>query len=450
MRMTRSRGRIFLLTPYSGENLGDQAILFYLVDCLKGLRGGLEIIGLTQRPHATAAIHRIPCFPCSAWVSAGVRGEWLQQPAANATAAERRVERAESRKTVTQNPLTGLLLSVPGVSWAVKALRQSARFSRLAVRNYLLTLRAYRILRPGDLLILAGGGQIDDEWGGAWRHPFTVWRWTRLARIRRCRVAAASVGWGSLRSPLSRFFFRAALSDASYLSYRDPQSIEFAAALGLSHQGSWVPDHAFGLRPSASWLSAPEARGDSVGISPIAYGRVGTWPTKDEQCYAVYLDAVSRFAAGLTEKGRLVKLFTTSEIDRHAVADMLVAIRGVPGANMDHVEVAATPSLEKLWPVLSSCGSIVASRLHGVILAHRLGVPTLAISFDRKVDAHMHLAGQQEFCLNIREVHERLLAEKHEILCAIGPRVHERLKDFFAECQAPLEMQCRALVDLLD
>ena len=443
--MTNSRSRVLLLTPYTGENLGDQAILFQLVDCLRGLRQELEIIGLTQRPADTAAIHRIPCFPASLSASARLRGDWLQKPVAERSAAQ-----VASRKTAPRNSRKNLLLGISGVSGLVTVLRKTPRFARLPLRGSLFLWRAYRILRPGDLLLLAGGGQIDDEWGGAWRYPFTVWLWTRLARIRRCRVAASSVGWGSLRSPLSRYFFRAALRDANYLSYRDPQSIEFAAALGLSTQGSWVPDHALGLLPAAGWLSAPEARADSVGISPIAYGRPGTWPTRDVQSYALYLNAVSRFAAVLTEQGRLVKLFTTSAMDRHAVADMLAAMRGVPGVNMDLVAVEATPSLDKLWTVLGSCGSVVASRLHGVILAHRLAIPTLAISFDRKVEAHLHLAGQQNFCIDIREVHERSLAEKHETLRAIGPHVHGRLKDFVAQCQPPLEMEHRALVALLD
>jgi polysaccharide pyruvyl transferase WcaK-like protein len=44
--------------------------------------------------------------------------------------------------------------------------------------------------------------------------------------------------------------------------------------------------------------------------------------------------------------------------------------------------------------------AVIASRLHGVLLSHITGVPVLAISYHRKVRAHMEDMGQQKFCMD--------------------------------------------------
>ena len=64
---------------------------------------------------------------------------------------------------------------------------------------------------------------------------------------------------------------------------------------------------------------------------------------------------------------------------------------------------------------------VVASRLHSVILAHLVGTPVIALSFERKVAAHMHMMEETEHCLDIErflpsEIHSAFssLREKEE------------------------------------
>jgi polysaccharide pyruvyl transferase WcaK-like protein len=84
-------------------------------------------------------------------------------------------------------------------------------------------------------------------------------------------------------------------------------------------------------------------------------------------------------------------------------------------------------TLDELMALMAECEAVVASRLHGVILAHLAERPTLALSFDRKVDVHMQQYAQEAFRLDIadfavddaRARFDRLLNESAAVTAAL-------------------------------
>ena len=92
--------------------------------------------------------------------------------------------------------------------WFLKPIYKAARRVYQELRH---CAGAYRFLRTEDLLIVSGGGQLDEEWGGPWGHPFTLFKWAVLARIAHVPFAIASVGACKLTSKTSRFFVSVAL-----------------------------------------------------------------------------------------------------------------------------------------------------------------------------------------------------------------------------------------------
>lgn len=442
-------GRVLLLTPYSGGNLGDQAIVTGLIRELGRRLPGVEVIGLTERPNTTANIHGIPCFPISVAAVPVDGGQWLQMPSRNAAPQPLQARSYTPFAETPTSRIRILVRSIPLARPLLRLMRRSLNLLRRIRDEMAFTLRARALLRPGDLLLLAGGGQIDDEWGGAWAHPFTVWRWTALAKSRECQIGVSAVGWGELRSAISRGFFSRSLRRADYLSFRDAQSITFTRQLGVANEALNVPDHALGLDIQRHRERQHSGQGDVVGLSPMAFGRAGTWPTVDAACYANYIDCLASLTAELVRQGIQVRLFTTSGMDQHAVADMLAVMQRRPEVGGGAVQVVETLTLEQLIPELEPCGTVIASRLHGVILAHRLAIPTLAISFDRKVSAHMADAGQSEYCTDIHAVESQTLAAIYARLLKNRESVGLELKQFQSECRQQLEVHYDELAKLL-
>ena len=130
--------------------------------------------------------------------------------------------------------------------------------------------------------MVAGGGQLDEEWGGSWAHPYALMKWAVLARAAGSSVIFLSVGGCRAELRLTKVLLRIALSLACYRSYRDEGSRQLALAITPSADGPVVPDLAFSLpvtrQPLIVDSNSAELR---VGVSPIAFARPGMWPTEN-------------------------------------------------------------------------------------------------------------------------------------------------------------------------
>jgi polysaccharide pyruvyl transferase WcaK-like protein len=135
-----------------------------------------------------------------------------------------------------------------------------------------------------------------------------------------------------------------------------------------------------------------------VGISPIAYRDPRVWPRKDAAAYRNYVERLAGFTRHLAAAGRRVVLFSTDGPDRLVMEDVWTSAR-----RPDLVERARTESLSDLFAALAQIDVVIASRLHGVILAQLAGCPVVALSYDWKVAKHMEDIGQSAYCQDIDE-----------------------------------------------
>jgi polysaccharide pyruvyl transferase WcaK-like protein len=428
--MTRSetihpRPRIALLSPYTGGNLGDGAIHVALMAGIRERCPAVEFVGINSHPDRTSALHGMECHSLSAI--------GLVKPVKRASA------RPEAQDRGVDPSSSGTARSWPSrlvATSALRPLRDAARACRQvpamvrAVYAELAALRPhYRLLSGVDLLVMAGGGQIDEEWGGPWGHPFSLFRWCTLSRLAGTPVHFLSVGASELRSPLSRAFVRLALSCATYRSYRDEDSKRRVGRWRFTQADACVPDLAFSLPDMAADGVASRQR-DLVAVSPIIYGHPDHWPTERRLVYERYIEELARFVAGLVSSERDVLVLTSSRSDQAAVRTLVgrLATMLPPAALERHVEAIDPADVNALMRGLSRATHVVASRLHSVILAHVLHKPVLAISFAPKVEAHMRDMGQAPYLVGIQEVSAAGLAELFATLDAHRAEVHAELR----------------------
>ncbi|HEV7716477.1 MAG TPA: polysaccharide pyruvyl transferase family protein, partial [Steroidobacteraceae bacterium] len=270
---------IALLTPYSGRNLGDGAIQSAFIQNLQALRPEVELIGITENPARTEAIHGIRCFPLHA----------LARAAAVQWGAPARIGGAppSSAPPPRSSGLRAIVGAIPLARPAVAALRRLRRM--LDFRDVREAVREWRLLGRVDLLLVAGGGQLDEEWGGPWSQPFVLFRWSALARARGVTVAVASVGMGVLQTRLSRRFVKRTLARSHYRSFRDKGTRQLLARFTPSAGDPIVPDVALSLPLPAGFMNALPAKAGSIGVVPIVFGHPRHWPTVDVPAYERYV-----------------------------------------------------------------------------------------------------------------------------------------------------------------
>jgi polysaccharide pyruvyl transferase WcaK-like protein len=247
--------------------------------------------------------------------------------------------------------------------------------------------RAYRHLRRFDLLLIAGSNQILDNYGGPWEFPYLNLRWSLLARLAGCRVAWISVGAGPLDSRLGRWFVRAALRLADYVSVRDEGSRRLLAEIGVRREILLFPDLAHGVRhepgPAARRDRVPGRATVAINAMPVYDRRY--WPEWSEEKSQRYTAELAALAAALVKDGHGVFFLATHPMDALVAREIIARVaaeHGQPPWDGELVRCPATVS--DLLRELESADLVVATRFHGALLSLRVERPMLAICYHRK------------------------------------------------------------------
>ena len=220
-RMPRKPKRIALLHHAGCGNLGDDAIIDAVVSNIRRRWDNAEIAVFSMNPDDSAKRHGITSFPIR-------RYRWDSRPRSAITqATQPDGHKLGSRLRNTRIP--------------------AFRVPRAAFGELAFLAQSYRRLKSFDLLIVSGGGQLTER-GGPWSFPWALLVWSIMAKCAGVRFVLLNVGAGPLNHLLSRFFVRRALRRAEYVSFRDKQSQDHAAELGIAGKGTPI-DHLLASRP---------------------------------------------------------------------------------------------------------------------------------------------------------------------------------------------------------
>ena len=382
--------KIGLLDHLGGGNLGDDATLQAMIQNIKRRLPDAEMLGFSMNPSDTQTRHGIPAYP--------IRREKWDTSWGRATEGPRigpRIKGALGRNRLLLRGLriiNSVIVRAPG-----------SLFGEL-----LFLLRSLRVLFSLDLLIISGGGQLLDSWGGPWKYPYTIFKWVALARLSGTRCYVINVGAGPLTHRLSNYFIRTALHLSSYTSFRDQHSLALSRSAGFMRSSTVYPDTVYGLDVSADTISRALRRqaGPIVGISPMAYCDPRRYWHKDVETYRQFICKLSLFAAQIVRDQYFVEIFSTDiEFDTDAMGDLMQALtENQEGICAGHVAHVATPGIEALLSEISTMDYVVTCRFHGVVFAHLMNKPVLALAHHQKVTSLMADLGLAEFCLDIRNL----------------------------------------------
>ena len=422
--------RIALLSPYNGGNLGDAAIQDALIANLRLRVPEAEFCGIClncdnfQERHGTGAF---PLCVTDRPFYRMFRGR-LTEDSSNVPFGEiAAIQKADGASTVKT-----ILRRVPGLARCWRTFR---RWGSVLPRELGHCVTGYRFMRAHDLVIISGGGQLEDEWGGAWAHPFALLKWAVLARLAGIPYAVVSVGAGRLGSKLSRVFVAGALRLARYRSYRDRNSREIVSqVLKPANKDAIVPDLAFSipastLPPAAALRLKPRNR-PIIAISPIVYGKAGNWPTEHRVLHERYMRQMAQIISQLLRRDYLIIMVSSSLGDDDKVIGELVSIldNDCKSRISGQIQFPAIHSWRDLAGVLRASDYLIASRLHSIILGYVSDTLSVAISFDPKVDWLMADVGQADYLLNINDFFAQDVVDRLDCLMSHKPEVIEHIR----------------------
>ncbi|MGL5876205.1 MAG: polysaccharide pyruvyl transferase family protein, partial [Xenococcaceae cyanobacterium] len=288
-------------------------------------------------------------------------------------------------------------------------------------------------------------------WWGTWCHPYTLFLWSTLAKLRGIKFAIVSVGAGPIDAKLSRIFIKYALSLADYRSYRDEDSKKYIArVVGFKKEASVFPDLAHSLSIEKYQRDCNRTGQQKllvVGISPMCYFDPRYWMERDRSVYLGYLTKLAEFVAWLIEQEYQIVYFTSCTQEDPPALEDLKAILAQQGITYSPGQIVEQPinTVDELMTEIVKTDIAIASRFHGVLLSLVLHKPTLAISYYRKIDMLMNDTEQAEYCVSIDTFAVEELKQKFISLAANREKIATQLAKHSQNYRATLNKQYESL-----
>jgi polysaccharide pyruvyl transferase WcaK-like protein len=187
-----------------------------------------------------------------------------------------------------------------------------------------------------------------------------------------------------------------------------------------------------------------------VAISPIAYAKPGTYlPYEDRALYDRYLQQMAQVVSRLLERGYFLVIVWSDTPDASVIPELLGHLDPESkkrSAGQMHIPTITT--WKDLVASLRDVDFLIASRLHSTTLGFVAGTPTVAISFDPKVDWVMEDLGQTDYLLQIRDF---TAEDVLDALDRIEPRrnvVMEQIRSYRHQTLPVSALQYDALAEL--
>lgn len=424
--------RIGLLNHMGFGNLGDDTTLDAVMQNIRRRWPHAEFTAFCMNPGDTQKRHDVTSYV--------IRKEFRDSFRSPGREGGSKTARSRLKSVIRKNRFLFVVLRP-----AVPAVRAVKRF----VHELAFLVESFRVVRSLDLFIICGGGQLLDGWGGPWSFPYTIFKWIALAKLSRKKCYIVNVGAGPLDSPLSRGFVRLALAIADYASFRDAKSKALVRSIGFSGKSDVLPDCVYGLAPPAQGVALARLTRTPpiIGIAPMAYCDPRRYWDKRQAVYDGFIEKMGDFCASLAESGNRITLFSTELwFDSDAMDDVAaVFAERAKGFGRNGAMRARISGTEELISEMSRMDYIVTCRFHGVVFAHLMNIPVIAISHHPKVATLMGDLGLSDYCFDIHTFDVEMLMKAFITLANSRDQVKARMAEKAADYKRRLTMQFDAL-----
>jgi polysaccharide pyruvyl transferase WcaK-like protein len=300
-------------------------------------------------------------------------------------------------------------------------------------------IKAYQQLRGASRLVVPGTGILDDYGTTPDGLPLQLLRWCAVARLRRIPVELLAVGAGPVEHPRSRAYMRWAAKLATKRSFRDTESREFVASLGInSRRDGVLPDLTFAL-PVLRREDAPPFRSRPlVALGAMAYFGWRGDPVAGKVVFEEYVERIIELSARILTAGMDVRLVMGESEDRRAVNAILAGFeKRYPSETMGRPEFLASASFADVAQQVRQADVLIASRFHNLVAAFTHGVPCISLSYSPKNDSLLRRVGVERYCLKIDtfrvDVVLSMLAEMMGLRQLISGRIAEQTLEWREE-----------------
>jgi len=270
-------------------------------------------------------------------------------------------------------------------------------------------VRLARELLGCDLLCFGGGSIIKELYASTGRNRYSTMMMilaivTFTHWVARRPIAMLNIGVGPVRSKQGHRIAKLILSQVDELTVRDEESLATCRALGLdplrATDAVFSADRTW-LLGNSSGAMAPATNIDRPGPLRIALNL--NYDIENPDNWELFLE---RLATGLNQVHETVPIELHAlpmqvGFKQHDDGEILDAFASrVPAIGMHRHELRTHRDAARL---IQSCDLLVSERLHAIVMASILGVPSYVLAYDVKVRELAGMLGLASWSTDINE-----------------------------------------------
>ena len=412
---------------YGNRNLGDESIIAAVIENLRRRVPNIRFYGLSVNPADTRERHGIESFAIRK-----LDDKNKTPPVGTQTTDRESTSGAANCQRLTSvDQIKFFLKRIPVLGNLLRGIRMLAQVVPVVFRELVFLRSSFKIMRGIDLLLVAGSNQFLDNYGGAFAFPYTLLKWTVLAKVAGKKVAFVSVGAGPLDRRLSKMFVKSAIRLSDYCSVRDSGSQKLIQSLGGLCEIYVYPDLAYSLKVHRACgaekrMVAPRG---NIGINPMPIFYHRYWYTSDASKYRVYTEKLAVIARDLIKRQYSVTFFPTQKMDDLVIEDIVAIINDFYGTECrEHIIAARSQNLPSLLELIENTDFVIATRFHGTVLSLLMERPVLGICYQDKTFEVMDCYGLAEYAVHLETFQPDDLIDKFAALAQNKDKIAEILK----------------------
>lgn len=389
---------------YGQNNLGDEATTLAVIQSLQKRIPDIEIIGLSMNPFDTRRRYHIDSFPIR------YRRDFFEQ-----------IQPAGIKKIVAAKP------SSVDLRILIKKILPEKFYMATSVKGFLHLLGNMRNeigflrkireqLKSLDVIMICGSGQLED-FEGPFGYPYTLLKWTLMAKATKTCVFVVSIGAGPPSHSLSYWMLDKTLKRANYLSYRDKFSKKTIEKRITGLNGLIYPDLAHGLQSLLLPEKELKKNKGTVAINPMPVFDNNLMQEAKTERYEEYLNHLKTFIYHVLHEGYAVKLFNTHTSDLGVIENLLDGLHQKDGMVNADIEVVRHEMVQELMQTISEADVVVGTRFHSTVLPLILHKPVMGICYHFKSKELLEDVGLGDYSVDLNDFTGHELAMKFNQLC---------------------------------
>lgn len=402
---SKYRKKIGVFGHYGNKNIGDEAIIAAVVQNIKYLKPGAIIYGFSINPSDTEERHKIISFPIRRLKNKSSSKIYDQSD--DVYKNELKIGKKNNqfgwknrfKKKLDKNKSIKTVVKLPFQLYSA--------FSR-GISEIFFIHRSYKILKGMDKLFISGSNQFLDNFGGIFGFPYTLLKWTVIARLARVKVFFLSIGAGPIKSKISQIMIKICILLCEHISFRDHGSKQLVGQQD-NQKAKVVPDLALSYNDVRKNIEGKKDNGlkdkKKIGINPMPVHDKRYWPVGDDQKYRLYTEKLSELYIDLKRNGFDPFFYNTQISDLLVIEDIISHINGASHLveNAQEVTVIKNETLEELMANIRSADILVPTRFHGIILSYMANKPVVGICYGKKSKELMSNMDQNRYAFDIDE-----------------------------------------------